>query len=419
MSNQEDILIIGGGVIGVCAAYYLAEKGQRVTLVEKSNICAGSSYGNAGLVASEHAIPLAAPGVLSQGLRWLLDAESPFYIKPRLDLDLLCWLWKFWAACHTKPMRRTISVLLRLRQAGSELFEHLNACPEMEFGYEQKGRLLLFRNQAAFEKGIKETQLLQEFGITAQILDADTVREMEPHVLPSIIGGIYYSGYAHVVPDRFVSELARVAENRGVCLQTETEVLGFETSGRRISTVLTTRGDFHPGQIVLAAGACSPVIARELGLRLPVQAAKGYSITVKSPPTSPKHPLFLAEGKVAVTPMGERLRFSSTLELAGLDLSINRRRLAATRRAAGEYLSDMAELELIEIWRGLRPTTPDTLPIIGRSSSFENLIIATGHGMLGMSHGPITGKLVSQLVNEETPSVDLTPFRAERFSEKC
>jgi D-amino-acid dehydrogenase len=413
-NHQTEVLIIGGGVIGVCAAYYLTEQGRSVTLVEKSDICAGSSYGNAGLVLTEHAIPLAAPGVISQGLRWMLDSDSPFYIKPRFDLDLLRWLWQFWRASNEKAMRRVIPVLLALRQASLELFEQLNA-GDMSFNYKQNGRLFLFRDQANFETSIKEDHVLKEFGVTAQALDRDAARQMEPNAHPAIIGGIYYASYGHLTPDLFVRALARVVESRGAVLQTGTEVLGFETLGERIATVITTRGDFQPEQVVLAAGAWSPSLARPLGLRLPIQAAKGYSITVKSPPTAPTRPLFLAEGRVAVTPMGERLRFSSTLELAGLDMSINRRRVAATRRAVGEYLNGMTDLELIEIWRGLRPATPDSLPIIGRSPSLQNLILATGHGMLGMAHGPITGKLVSQLMAGESPTLDLTPFRVERF----
>ena len=414
-NHQTELLIIGGGVIGVCAAYYLTEQGRLVTLVEKGDICAGSSYGNAGLVLTEHAIPLAAPGVISQGLRWLLDSDSPFYIKPRFDLDLLRWLWQFRQASNEKTMRRVIPVLLALQQASLELFEQLNA-GDMSFNYKQNGRLFLFRDQANFEASLKEDHVLKEFGVTAQALDGDAARRMEPNAHPAIIGGIYYASYGHLAPDLFVHALARVAESRGAVLQTGTEVLGFETRGERIATVITTRGDFQPEQVVLAAGAWSPSLARPLGLRLPIQAAKGYSITVKSPPAAPIRPLFLAEGRVAVTPMGERLRFSSTLELAGLDMSVNRRRVAATRRAVGEYLNGMTDLELIEIWRGLRPATPDSLPIIGRSPSLQNLILATGHGMLGVAHGPITGKLVSQLVAGESPTLDLTPFRVERFT---
>lgn len=405
-------------MIGVCTAYYLAEQDRPVTLLEKGEICPvdSSSYANAGLVVPSHAVPLAAPGVLSQGLRWLLDPDSPFHIKPRLDLELLRWLWGFRAACAEAAMRRAIPVLLSLGRASAGLFEELAADHRLDCGYARKGWLLLFNSQRGFEGGVEEADLLGEFGVASQVLNEAGVRQMEPNVLPSVVGGVYYPECAHLIPDRFVRELAGLAKRRGASLRTNTEVLGFETSSRRISAVITTRGRFTPEQVVLAAGAWSPILARDLGLRLPIQAAKGYSITVKRPPSGPDMPLYLSERKVAVTPMAERLRFGGTLELAGLDLSINQRRVAAISRAAQEYLPGMTELKRMEIWRGLRPVAPDGLPLIGRSQAFDNLIVAGGHGMLGMTLGPITGKLVAQLVAGEAPAIDLMPLRVERFS---
>jgi D-amino-acid dehydrogenase len=415
MGNQKDILIIGGGVIGICTAYYLAEQGRSVELIEKQDICAGSSYGNAGLVSSSHAIPLAAPGVLSKGLRWMLNPEGPFYIKPRPDLELIRWLWRFRGACRREPMLRTISVLLELLKAGGHLHGQLSRDNAIDFGYEHHGRLFLFRSRPELEAEINSAKLLDEFGVKSRILNTDGVRELAPHIQPDVVGGVFFESYAHLVPDRFVRQMARLAEERGAVLHTETEVLGFETDGRRISTVITTRGDFSPDQIVLAAGSWSAPLARELKIRLPIQPAKGYSITVKKTQKMPTQSLMLGEAKVAVTPMGDRLRFTSTLELAGLDFNINRRRVAATRRAVNDYLTGMENVELIEIWRGLRPTTPDTLPLIGRSRKLENLIVATGHGMLGMAHGPVTGLLVSQIVAGAAPALDPAPFRLERF----
>lgn len=415
MDKQHDVLIIGGGVVGVCAAYYLAREGRSVTLVEKDDVSAGASYGNAGLIVPSHAVPLAAPGVLTQGLRLLLDADGPFYIKPRMDLELVRWLWQFQAACREAPMRRGIPILAALGRASHELFKELIAGNGLQCGYEQRGWLLLFNSQGGFEEGCREAGLLRDYGIESQVLDAAAARRMEPNVTPSVIGAVYYPEDAHLIPNQFVRELARLAESLGASIQTGVEVLGFETSGRRISAVVTTRGDFDANQVVLAAGAWSPTVARDLRLRFPIQSAKGYSITVKSPPTSPRVPLYLTESKVAVTPMGETLRLSGTLELAGLDLSVNRRRVAAIERATRQYLSGMESLELVEIWRGLRSVTPDGLPIIGRSDALENLIVAAGHGMLGISLGPVTGKLVSQIIAGESPSVDLKPLRLERF----
>jgi len=237
------------------------------------------------------------------------------------------------------------------------------------------------------------------------------------------LGGVFYPGDARMTPALFMRQLARRAEAAGARICTGTEVLGFETAGRSVSRVRTTRGDFEPDQVVLAAGAWSPAVARDLRLKIPIQAAKGYSITVQGPAAIPTTAMMLGEAWVAVTPMvspagsgrGPVLRFAGTLELAGLDFSINRRRVDAILRAARGYLAGVEDMQTIEIWRGLRPCTPDGLPIIGRPSSLENVIVATGHGMLGMSLGPITGKLVAQLAGGQQPVLDLEPLRVDRF----
>lgn len=416
MANRKDILIIGGGAIGVCAAYYLAERGHDVALIERKDICSGSSYGNAGLIAVDHAIPMAAPGALSQGMRWILDSGSPFSIRPRPDPNLIRWLWRFRDACREEPMRCTIPLLLALARASLALYEQLHEQHPLDDGYHYNGRMLLYRTQASLEHAIEELHLLNEYGVNGNILDIDQVRQMAPRVHPSIAGGVYYPGYAHLVPGRFVLELADVAQAMGVQFHTNTELLDFETSGNRISQVLTTNGAFQAEEIILAAGVWSAPIARRLRLRLPIQPAKGYSITAKLPPDFPDLPLSLGEARVAATPMGEFLRFSSTLEMSGFDMSINQRRVAATRSGLRDYLSGMETLEELELWRGLRPLTPDSLPLIGRSASFQNLIIATGHGMLGLTHGPITGKLVTQIINKVPPDIDLAPFRPDRFA---
>jgi len=415
MKQQKDIIIIGGGIIGVSTAYYLASQGRSVTLIEKDDIGAGSSHGNAGLIANGFSIPMAAPGVPVQGLKWLSDPTSPFFIKPRLNLDLISWLWKFCGACNEKQVRQSIPILLALGQGSFDLFDELFAKEDTDFSYEHKGRLILFTSEESFEKWGADVALIREFGVDVSLLDADGVRRIEPNVLPAVTHGIYCASYAHVNPGRFVHEMARLAKNQGVQIKTGTAVSGFKTSDHQISSVITTEGAFMPDQVVLAAGAWSSVIADGLKLRLPIQPAKGYSLSYKKPSASPRLPLSLSERKVAVTPMGDMLRFTSTLELAGFDPSVNQRRLAAIRQSVKEYLPGMEELEEEVDWSGYRPATPDDLPIIGRSGMYRNLILATGHGTLGMTHGLITGKLVSQIIAGKRPSVDLTPLRADRF----
>ena len=345
----------------------------------------------------------------------MLDPVSPLYIKPRLDRELLSWLRRFRAACKEAPMRRAIPTLLELQAGSLGLYQELDAREDLNFGFQRKGWLQIFKSESSRKKGIKEAELLGEFGLSPKLLNAEEVHAFEPNLLPSVVGGVNYPEDAQLVPDRFVKQLASIVEGQGAKLRTFTEVLGLETSGGRISTVVTTRGDYRPDQVVLAAGAWSPVLVRELGLRIPIQAAKGYSVTIKSPSTCPRRPLMLFEKKIAASPMGEMLRFAGTLELAGLDLSINRPRVDAITRSAREYLPGLDDMELIEIWRGLRPATPDGIPIIGRTRQLENLIVASGHGMIGISLGPMTGKLVSQIVSGEPPVVDLTPLSLERF----
>ena len=445
--KKEEILPIGGGVIGVCSAYYLAAAGKQATLIEKDEICAGCSYGNAGLIVPSHSIPLAAPGVLAKALKWMLNGESPLYIRPRFDFELFPWLAQFGAACNESRVRKALPLLRNLRLASLRLFQQLSAIRGLKFGYQQKGllagyedsefRLLgnkkgklskdageggefsieskaMLLSRGGYEEGLKEADLLREFSIESKALNPAEVRQ--PTSLSAIAGGVYFPQDAQLLPAEFVRGLAQAAKEMGVKICTSTEVLEFGTSSRQVSTVKTTRGDFWPDHVVLAAGAWSPILTRDLQIKLPIQAAKGYSVTVKRLATCPRIPLMLSEAKVASTPMGDTLRVAGTLEMAGLDLSVNRRRLGAITRAVSDYITGTDSLELIEVWCGLRPCTPDGLPIIGRPDAFQNLIVATGHGMLGMSLGPITGKLVSQLVSDEIPQVDLTALRVDRFS---
>lgn len=412
---MANILIIGGGVIGVSTAYFLAEKGASVTLIEKGDVAAGSSYGNAGLVCPCHSVPLPAPGALTQGVKWLFNPESPFYVKPRLDADLLAWLWRFQSFANRKAYDRAVPLLRDLMRASLDLYQTIIERENLACYFEKSGGLVLYRTAAGLEHGQKETAVLQNHGLQMELLSGDEVRQMEPLARPEIVGGIHYQEDAHLTPHLFVQGLAQAARARGVNLLTQTELLDFTLDGGRITAVTTTRGTFRPEQLILAAGVWSSPLARQLGLKLPMQPAKGYSVTIKRPSPSPQTHLHLGEAKVIATPMGPYLRFAGTLELAGYDLSINRRRVQAILRAVDNYLKGMEEKEIVEIWRGLRPCSPDGLPYIGRSARVNNLIIAAGHAMLGISMGPITGQLAAELAAGERPSLDLAAFDVERF----
>jgi D-amino-acid dehydrogenase len=298
-----------------------------------------------------------------------------------------------------------------------DLFDDLAALEGFNFGFKKNGIVEFFNTHKGFEKGAKEARRLQEYGIEHKILENGEIRQYTQGMRTTAVGGIFFPGDAHLVPDQFVRQLARHLENKGVQLLSSVEVLGFETSGRKVTTVKTTRGDISVEEVILAGGSWSGEMARELKIKVLMEPAKGYSVTYKRPPGIPSAPLAMAEAKVVLTPMSDMVRFAGSLELAGFDMSINKRRLHAILKAVSAYFPDINTdaLELIEIWRGLRPCSPDGLPYLGRPRQYDNVIIAAGHGMLGISLAPITGKIVSQLSANQTPSIDLTALRTERF----
>ncbi|MBT8367699.1 MAG: FAD-dependent oxidoreductase [Deltaproteobacteria bacterium] len=420
MVQKTETLIIGGGAIGICCAFYLDALGKNVLLVEKNDICSGSSYGNAGLIVPSYSIPLAAPGVISQGLKWTFNPQSPFYIKPRLDRKLLAWLWKFRGACNKHHVRQSTPVLHELHSASLKLFGELANIEGMDFALEKKGLLELFITQEGFDKGIEDIRLITEFGIENRILKKKELNEFIEGIRTAAVGGAYLPHDAHLIPERFVHQLARHIEKRGVRLLTSCEVFDFEASDRHVTGIKTTRGDIMAEEIVLAGGFRSTQLAQNLQLNLSMQPAKGYSITFKRPAVCPSLPVAMAEAKVVLTPMEDTLRFAGTLELAGFDQSINLRRVQAIFKAVRAYFPDIDPnaLELLEIWRGLRPCSPDGLPYLGRAPRYDNVIIATGHGMLGISLAPITGKIVSQLTSDQKPSLNIAALNVERFTRR-
>jgi D-amino-acid dehydrogenase len=418
MYHQTQTLVIGGGAVGICCSHYIHELGKQVAVVEKGDICCGSSHGNAGLIVPSHSIPLAAPGIISQGLKYMLNPAGPFYIKPRFQRDLLSWLWKFRRACNRHHVQRSIPVLRELSFASLELFNELALIDGIDFGYEKNGVLTLFNTHKGFEHSVKEARLLQYHGVENRILQKGELKEFIGDRRATAIGGVFFPQDAQLDPECFVQELAGFDAGQGVDLLTSVEVIGFETAGRRVKAVKTTRGDIAVEEVVLAGGAWSPEIARDLQVKLWIEPAKGYSFTYKRPPRCPATPFNLAEDRVFYTPLADTVRFSGTLVLCGFDLSIDRRRSQAILNAVPAYLPDLdpRALELIEIWRGLRPCSPDGLPYIGRPPRYDNVIIATGHGMLGISLAPITGKIVSQLSADEIPSIDISALRVDRFN---
>jgi D-amino-acid dehydrogenase len=417
MGRQTEVLVIGAGAVGICAAHYLRAAGREVCVVEKAGIGSGCSHGNAGLVVPSHCTPLAAPGMIARGFQMLLQPRSPFYIKPRLDYDLLRWLWHFARSCNEAHFRRAVPVLLALGRESGRLFDELAASGGLEFGYTRNGVLEVFDTPRGFRSAVAEARRMEAFGIRSRVLDHGELSQWAAGMRVRAEGGLLHAEDGHLTPDRFVRRMADRVEERGVRLLGATEVLGFAVRGRRVTAVQTSRGDIAAEQVVLAGGSATALLARELGIRMPIQPAKGYSWTFRRPPIDLALPIILAEAKVVVTPMDDTLRLAGTLELAGYDLTINKPRLQAIRNALPRYLPELARIPLqtVEIWRGLRPCSPDGLPFIGRPRRWDNLIVAAGHGMLGISLAPVTGKLVTRLAANAVSAADLSALAVDRF----
>ena len=418
-TTRVETAVIGGGIIGACVAYALASEGRAVTVLEREDICAigGSTHSNAGLLTPSDVYPLASPGALGKGMRWLLDSTSPFYIAPQARPRLGRWLLMFLRASAQERAGKAMPVQRALLRRSADLWAEFAALPGVDFDYQQRGWLWLYDDEQSWQAGVAEAAEAARFGTASAAWDAGQVREALPNVAPGVVGGVFYTEDGHCDPRRAVEEVARMAAAGGADLRAHTEVLDIETQGRRVTRLITTAGTIEADTFVLASGAWSPLLSRRLGFDLPIEAAKGYGITVERPADMPELPVYGGTTYVCATPMGDKLRLAGTLELAGLDLSIRWKRVEAIRRGAGRVVAGADKLEPIALWRGLRPCTPDGLPVIGRSPRHDNLIVAAGHCMLGLGEGPVTGKLVADLVCEREPEIDLAPLRVDRFAE--
>lgn len=416
MAEDVDVVVIGAGAIGVCSAYFLAKSGQDVVVIDRGEVCSGASYGNAGLLTPSHAIPLPAPGALTNGLKWLLDPTSPFYIKPRLSLDLLRWLWRFYRSSSRNHVERGMPALSELGRQSMELFETIIADESIDCHFRHEGWTQVFLTEQGLEEYLEEAETVKVVGIQSRVLDRAAVQAIEPTLSDKVIGGIHFTNDGHLEPGAFVAGLADRLRGMGVRIETNCEVRDLDFSDRDGCAVETSREKISARFVVLAGGAASPRFGKALGIRIPIEPAKGYAIIVNRPESGPNAALLLGESRIGATPMGRRLRFAGTLELAGNDMRISQRRVDAMMQAIPNYLPEVELSTPIEVWRGMRPCTPDGLPMIGRCPDHENVMVATGHGMLGVTQGPYTGKLVSELVCGASTSMNIDPFDPARFS---
>lgn len=413
------VVIIGGGVIGLSSAYYAARRGFRVTVLDRNpEQRDGCSFGNAGMIVPSHFVPLAAPGMVALGLKWMWNPESPFYIQPRLNWDLLSWGFKFWRAANARQARRAEPLLRDLNFASRAAYEELAQLPGADFGLTTRGLLMLCKTPHTLDEEAKFAARAKELGVPAEVLDAKQTAALDPAVTMDVAGAVFFPKDAHLSPGRFMAMLKAECERLGVAFQWATEVTGFTQHASRITSVKTSTGELEADELVLAGGSWSPELSRALRLRLPMQAGKGYSLTLAQPRELPRLCSICTEARLAVTPMGNTLRVGGTMEIAGLNEDINPVRVRGIIKSFPRYFPKFSEADFagIQPWRGLRPCSPDGLLYLGRPAKFANLTIATGHAMMGLSLGPVTGQLVAQLLAGETPSQDLALLSPDRFA---
>ena len=420
MSKQRSVIICGGGIVGLCTAYYLAREDFRVILLERNAEGAdASAHGSAGYVSPSHVIPLASPGMVWNGLKWMLNSRSPFYIKPRLDSDLMRWGWLFATKCSADHTKRSAPLLRDLCLAGRKLFLELSEVTGNGFELQTEGLLNLCQTQECLDhESHGLARIANELGVEARVLDAKQTAALEPGVRMDVAGSVYFPIDAHLSPRKFIPALTALLKEMGVQFHWNTSVYGWRSEGGRITGVQTTAGDLTADEYVLAGGSWSPSMVAGLDIRLPMQAGKGYSLTIEQPRFQLRKSLILTERRVAVTPMGGTLRFGGTMEISGHDDRVRPERIEQIVAAAQAFFPDFTAQDFagIKPWFGYRPVSPDGLPYLGRFRSHNNLTAACGHAMLGVTLAPVTGQLVADVLGGRTPSIDLSMLKPDRYA---
>lgn len=414
---KKDVVIIGGGVIGLCCAYYLDKSGYEITIIDKGDITSGTSFGNAGYVSPSHFVPLASPGIVAKGLRWMMSASSPFYIKPRLNMDLIRWGMQFYKSANLITARKNAIPLHALLQLSRELTVDIRNELGNHFRMEEKGCFMLYKSVATEKYELHLAEEARKFNIETIPMTAAEVQQHEPEVEVNVRGGVLYPIDCHLHPGDFMHTLKTHLLKKGVRFLLNTTVNGFENQQGQITTVRSDTGAIPCTELILAPGSWLPGIVQLLGLRLLLQAGKGYSITYPEMKRNLHFPAILVDDRVAMTPMGKDLRIGGTMEISGINQRILIKRVQAIYHAAKNYYPNL-EISFPlkqKIWNGLRPLTPDGLPYIGRHSKFNNLTIAGGHAMLGLSLSAGTGKLVEEIIAHKKTSLDTGAFDVERF----
>jgi D-amino-acid dehydrogenase len=414
------VIIIGGGIVGLSSAKYLRETGHEVTVIDRTDMRDNCSYGNAGYVCPSHFVPLATPGIVKQGLKWMWNSQSPFYVQPRFSRSLVDWGMKFMRAATPENVERAAVPLRDIAIISKKAYEEWLKEPGFGFAYQQKGLLEIFQTTAGAQHAEHMVHKAHELGLhDTELIDQTALQELEPQTEIKAIGAVHFHCDAHLYPNKLMQQLLADLQNKGVVLRGNETVTGFEHSGKNISKVVTDKNVYEADAVVIASGSWSRELAAKMQVSIPLVPGRGYSVTLEDSPYKINHPAVLVEGRVALTPMdGNKIRFGGTMEITSTKTPPRMSRVAGILNAVSRYYPEfkvpMPSAE--KIWYGYRPCSADGLPYIGRVPRWNNVVMATGHAMLGLSLGAGTGKLVSNILNEQEPAMDIRPFDPDRFN---
>lgn len=414
---MSHVLIIGAGIVGLSSAYYLQKQGHQVTVLDKGEVTDSCSFGNAGMIVPSHFVPLASPGMVQQGIRWMFNSKSPFYVRPSADLSLINWGLKFLKSANSGHVARSAVPLRDLSLLSKQLFETLAAERGFEFELKNNGILAFYKTEKVAEEEAHLAGKAKELGLDMGVLNAAECQLLQPELQLDVLGAVHYRCDGHLYPQKLMGALVHYLEHNGVNIVRGSEVSRIEQNGKEITKVFTGERAWKADHYVLASGSWSPAVAKMMDIRVPLMPGKGYSFMESEPEQRMTIPALLCEARVAITPMNGSIRYSGTMELDKINQRVNMQRVKGIVEAVPKYFSNLhPQLPAAEqVWFGFRPSSPDGLPYIGHSAKLKNLVVATGHGMMGLSLGPATGALVSQLISGQQTDIDIKAFSPSRF----
>lgn len=411
-------VVIGGGIIGLSTAYFLVQDGWDVTIVDQSDLHDSCSYGNLGMIVPSHFVPLAAPGIVAQGIRWMFNSKSPFYVKPSLNLSLIDWGLKFIKSATQENVSKAGKPLTDINLLSKQLYEQLTTQPGFDFSFEKNGIMMYFKTDKVAEEEIHMADVAKTMGLDVQVLSTKEAQDLEPEIELDVLGAVHYKCDAHLYPNKLNQQLIQYLQSKNVQFILGAPVSRVIKNHNKVTSILVGDQEIQGDSFVFAAGSWMPSLLKLADITLPLMPGKGYSFTLEHPAKKMQIPSIFCEARVAITPMGQHLRFGGTMEIGAINNKINLNRVRGIVESVPAYMPGLP-IEMPDkknIWYGFRPCSPDGLPYIGKASKLENVFIAGGHAMMGLSLGPATGRLIAELASNKETSIDLSAFNPSRFN---